>query len=288
MARPVTVGLDGSDESLAAAGWAAHEACSRGAPLRLVNAWPGPEQTDLTPGREAAWQYWSERALRSARAELDADQPETTIVTAQVSGLPAPVLLAEAERAQLLVVGSRSIGVVTGFFLGSVGLELAARSMTPVVLVRADGHEERHGERHGDVVVGVEPHEPCDDILEFAFDAAARRDGVLRAVHASRVPAIRGDAPWVVDVGLSDARKEAEHALGEVLAPWRDKFSELRVFEEVASDSPARRLVASAAGTALMVVGRGPRRVGFGPRLGPVTQAVAHHAACPVAVVPQR
>ncbi|MBD3008826.1 universal stress protein [Streptomyces sp. 5-10] len=284
MARPVTVGLDGSDESLAAAGWAAREARSRDAPLRLVNAWPGPEQKDLTPGREAAWQYWSERALRSARAELDADHPETTILTAQISGLPAPVLLAEAERAQLLVVGSRSIGAVAGFFLGSVGLELAARSMTPVVLVRADGHEERHG----DVVAGVEPHEPCDDILDFAFDAAARRDGVLRAVHADRVPAIRGDAPWVVDVGLSDARKEAEHALGEVLAPWRDKFPEVRVFEEVASDSPARRLVTAAAGTALMVVGRGPRRVGFGPRLGPVTQAVAHHAACPVAVVPQR
>ncbi|AGP53080.1 universal stress protein [Streptomyces rapamycinicus] len=282
MARPVTVGLDGSDESLAAAGWAAHEARSRGAPLRLVNAWPGPEQKDLTPGREAAWQYWSERALRSAHAELD--DPETTILTAQISGRPAPVLLAEAERAQLLVVGSRSIGVVAGFFLGSVGLELAARSMTPVVLVRADGHEERHG----DVVVGVEPREPCDDILEFAFDAAARRDGVLRAVYTNRVPAIRGDAPWVVDVGLSDARKEAEHALGEVLAPWRDKFPEVRIFEEVASDSPARRLVAAAAGTALMVVGRGPRRVGFGPRLGPVTQAVAHHAACPVAVVPQR
>lgn len=287
MARPVTVGLDGSPESLAAAGWAAHEARSRDAPLRLVNAWPVPDQKELTPGREAAWQYWAECALRSARAELDADHPDMAILTDQIPGMPAPVLLAEAERAQLLVVGSRSIGAVAGFFLGSVGLELAARSVTPVVLVRADGREERHG----DVVAGVEPCEPCepcDDILEFAFNAAARRDGVLRAVYANRVPAIRGDAPWVVDVGLCDAREEAEHSLGEVLAPWRDKFPEVRVFEEVASDSPARRLVGAATGTALMVVGRGPRRVGFGPRLGPVTQAVAHHAACPVAVVPQR
>ncbi|NIY70242.1 universal stress protein [Streptomyces malaysiensis] len=284
MARPVTVGLDGSPESLAAAGWAAHEARSRDAPLRLVNAWPVLDQKELTPGREAAWQYWAERALSSARAELDAAHPDMAILTDQIPGMPAPVLLAEAERAQLLVVGSRSIGAVAGFFLGSVGLELAARSVTPVVLVRADGREERHG----DVVAGVEPGEPCDDILEFAFDAAARRGGVLRAVYANRVPAIRGDAPWVVDVGLCDAREEAEHSLGEVLAPWRDKFPEVRVFEEVASDSPARRLVGAAAGTALMVVGRGPRRVGFGPRLGPVAQAVAHHAACPVAVVPQR
>ncbi|MET7761361.1 universal stress protein [Streptomyces sp. NPDC005393] len=284
MARPVTVGLDGSPESLAAAGWAGHEALLRDASLRLVNAWPGPDQPALTPGRETAWRYWAEQALSSALAELGADHADMELTTAQIPGYPAPVLLAEAERAQLLVVGSRSIGPVAGFFLGSVGVELAARAVTPVALVRAD----RPDARHGDVVVGVEPRGPCEDVLEFAFDAAARRGAALRSVHAGRVPAIRGSAPWVVDVGLSDARDEAAHALEEVLAPWRDNFPDVRVFAEIASDSPARRLVGAAAGTALLVVGRAPRRSGLGPRLGPVAQAVAHHAACPVAVVPQR
>ncbi|MBL1098812.1 universal stress protein [Streptomyces coffeae] len=283
MVRPVTAGLDGSPESLAAADWAAREAMLRDAPLRLVNAWPGPEQLELTPGREAAWHYWAERALRSARAELDAEHPEMPILTDQIPGYPGPVLLAEAERAQLLVVGSRSLGTVAGFFLGSVGLELAARAATPVVLVRADTPDTRDA----DVVAGVDPRRSCHDVLEFAFDTAARRGAGLRCVYANRVPAIRGSAPWVVDVGLNDAHKEAEYTLSEALAPWRDKFTGVRVVEEIASDSPARRLVAAAAGAALMVVGRGPRRTGLGPRLGPVAQAVAHHAACPVAVVPQ-
>ncbi|WP_432585525.1 universal stress protein [Streptomyces sp. HD1123-B1] len=283
MARPVTAGLDGSPESLAAADWAAHEAMLRDAPLRLVNAWPGPDQLDLTPGREAAWHYWAERALRSARAELDAAHPDMPILTDQIPGYPGPVLLAEAERAQLLVVGSRSLGAVAGFFMGSVGLELAAHATTPVVLVRADAPETRDS----DVVAGVDLHGTCDDVLEFAFDAAARRTAGLLCVYASRVPAIRGSAPWVVDVGLTDAREEAERTLADALAPWRDKFAEVRVVEEIASDSPARRLVEAARGAALLVVGRGPRRSGPGPRLGPVAQAVAHHAACPVAVVPQ-
>ncbi|MEU8827949.1 universal stress protein [Streptomyces sp. NPDC048636] len=283
MVRPVTAGLDGSPESLAAADWAAHEAMLRDAPLRLVNAWPGPEQLDLTPGHEAAWHYWAERALRSARAELDAEHPEMPILTDQISGRPGPVLLAEAERAELLVVGSRSLGAVAGFFLGSVGLELAARAAAPVVLVRADTPDTRGA----DVVAGVDARGSCDDVLEFAFDAAARRATGLLCVYASRIPAIRGSAPWVVDVGLTDAREEAERALGAALAPWRDKYAEVRVVEEIASDSPARRLVAAAEGAALLVVGRGPGRSGLGPRLGPVAQAVAHHAACPVAVVPQ-
>lgn len=38
MSRTVTVGLDGSPESLAAADWAAREALLRAAPLRLVHA----------------------------------------------------------------------------------------------------------------------------------------------------------------------------------------------------------------------------------------------------------
>jgi nucleotide-binding universal stress UspA family protein len=44
MSRNVTVGLDGSSESRAAAEWAACEAKSRGLPVRLVHVWePVPE-----------------------------------------------------------------------------------------------------------------------------------------------------------------------------------------------------------------------------------------------------
>ncbi|WP_434599988.1 universal stress protein [Streptomyces sp. A5-4] len=39
MLRPVTAGIDGSPQSLAAACWAAHEAQLRNAPLRILHAW---------------------------------------------------------------------------------------------------------------------------------------------------------------------------------------------------------------------------------------------------------
>ena len=50
MFRTVTVGIDGSRESLAAAEWAAREARLRALPLRLVNVWePVPEPMGREP-----------------------------------------------------------------------------------------------------------------------------------------------------------------------------------------------------------------------------------------------
>ena len=147
------------------------------------------------------------------------------------------MLLAEAERSQVVAVGSRSIGSVAGFFLGSVGVELAARAACPVALARAQGADIRRG----DVVVGVHLRGAYDEVLEFAFEAATWRRAALRVMYAGKVPAIRDVAPWAVDVGLSDAREEAERTLGDVLARWRDDFPGVRVFEETVSDSPSRR-----------------------------------------------
>ncbi|MEU9045713.1 MULTISPECIES: universal stress protein [unclassified Kitasatospora] len=45
MPKDITVGLDGSPESLSAAHWAAREAQLRGLPLRLLHLWILPPMT---------------------------------------------------------------------------------------------------------------------------------------------------------------------------------------------------------------------------------------------------
>ncbi len=66
----VTMDLDGSPESLAAARWAADEAERRKLPLRLLHAWPmlGPEPTRVPA--EADQNYRAKRLVHTAQAEL--------------------------------------------------------------------------------------------------------------------------------------------------------------------------------------------------------------------------
>ncbi|MGW0821666.1 universal stress protein [Streptomyces sp. NPDC002845] len=73
---------------------------------------------------------------------------------------PAPgvvaALLAAAEEAELLVLGSRGLSGVTGFVVGSVSQRVVARSPRPVVLVRAG---ETSAGAHLPASDGVSPEE---------------------------------------------------------------------------------------------------------------------------------
>lgn len=72
----------------------------------------------------------------------------------------------------------------------------------------------------------------------------------------------------------------------EVLRPWREKFPGVDVNEQAVVGSAGSHLIDASRDAALVVVGRRNRRTPVGAHIGPVTQAVLHHATAPVAVVP--
>ncbi|WP_328766601.1 universal stress protein [Streptomyces sp. NBC_00286] len=298
MVRTVVAGIDGSPESRAAAEWAAREAKLRGLPLKIVHVWePVSDPVAQAPllGAETQ-QHWTERVPREAAEGLRLRHPGLEVSAEQLTGRPAEALTKAAEDAELLALGSRGLSGIGGFMVGSVGLSVVAHAERPVVLVRAG--EQAADEHEADpvgipsaatpyrpVVLGLDSAGPDDSVIEFAFDAAARRSAVLRVINGWSLP------PYYVyglsaDLGLYDeiARQQAA-ALAEVLRPWRRKYPDVEVVEESRSGSAANFLVDVSSEASLVVVGRRIRRNPFGTHIGPVTHAVLHHATAPVAVV---
>ncbi|MFB7462319.1 universal stress protein [Streptomyces sp. NPDC056224] len=286
MKHHVTVGVDGSPESVAAARWGAREASLRHVPLRLVHAvdWPMSPAIPRT-GHEAA-DRWADEALTEALADVRARHPDVETTTRCLSGRPAAALAAEATDAGLLVLGSRAMGGLAGFLIGSVGMSTLAATETPVVLVRAsDEPADTEPARYGEIVVGVDIHEAADRVLSFAFEEAARRGCALRAVHGWKLPPAYEYVPFFDPDNERDIGRSVSQMLDDTLLPWRHKFPSVSVTGTAFAGPAGPQLVQAAAGADLVVVGRHLRRSPLGAHIGPVAHAVLHHAAAPVAVI---
>ena len=200
-----------------------------------------------------------------------------------IVGFPIPVLTAESERAQLVVIGDRGLGGVTGLLLGSVATALAAHAESPVVVVRGDDEDP---DPSAPIVVGVDGSPVSEAALAFAFDAAAARGVPLVAVHTwwdvSVDPAMAPLLDW--DAIERDERR----LLAERLAGWGEKYPDVRVQRVVLRDRPAHALVEQSRGAQLVVVGSRGRGGFTGLLLGSVSHAVLQRAQCPVAVVRPR
>lgn len=299
MTRAVTVGLDGSRESLAAAEWAAREARLLDLPLKLVHVWePVPDPIAQAPllGAETH-QHWTERIPREAAEGLRLRHPGLDVRTEQLSGRPSEMLVGAAKDAELLVLGSRGLSGIGGFMVGSVGLAVIAHADRPVVVVRAG--EQAPDEHETDpagipstatpfrpVVLGLDIDSPDEELIGFAFEAAVRRGTSVRVVHGWTPPPYYAYG-LAVDLELQGSPALRENtALTEVMRPWRQKFPQVEVTEESSYGTPGNHLVDASREASLVVVGRRIRRSPFGAHIGPVTHAVLHHSTAPVAVVP--
>ena len=282
--RPVVVGVDGSGSADRAVEWAAAEAARRGVALRLVSAfsWTTSDHPVRHDGRVAQYrdQLLEAARHRLSRAARIAEDTSPGIETApQVEiGAPIEVLGSEARRAQLLVLGDRGLGGVTGLVLGSVAVALAARGACPVVIVRGETRK-----TDGPVVVGTDGSPVSEAALGFAFDAAAVRGAELVALHAW--------SPTAIDKALEplmdwDAVADEEDAvLAERLSGWGQKYPQITVRRSVVRDGAARALVDASRGAQLVVVGSRGRGNAAGLLLGSVSHGVLHAAHCPVAIV---
>ncbi|MFI7610010.1 universal stress protein [Nonomuraea terrae] len=266
---PVVVGVDDSEASLRAVEWAAGEAERRRRPLRIVHAfiWPllgaplGP-----APGAppEGGLRHDAERILATALARARAVAPDVKVTTSLPESEPVTALLHDSRQAELVVVGSRGLGEVGGLLLGAVGARLGAEVACPVVVVRG---LVRPG---GPVVVGVADPDESQRLLPFAFAHAARTTNTLTLVHAAPDQSVDTDSAVLP---------------GHVLDRWKERCPSVTVVQKTLTGHPGKALMRASSQASLLVVGSHHRHELSALIHGSVSQAVVHHASCPVAII---
>jgi nucleotide-binding universal stress UspA family protein len=196
-------------------------------------------------------------------------------------GDAAGALVGVAAGADLLVVGSRGRGGVTGTVLGSVSRACLHHAPCPVAVVHDAGPTERSR-----IVVGTDGSPGAKAALDWAYAEAQLRDVGVFAVCAY-------DEPW----GIAAAGMSSAAALAEVrtqLAVEAEKVLEVveaaapegvRMTGEAILSAAGPALVAASDESALLVVGSRGRGGFKSLLLGSVSQYCATHARGVVVVV---
>jgi nucleotide-binding universal stress UspA family protein len=139
----IIVGVDGSDPSRTAVGWAIAEARLRGAKLVAIHAWsyyPSlPADTMdpmlMAPDFSEALGKDAERFVQSELERLREEAGDVEIEARAVEGPAASVLVDAAKDADLLVLGTRGHGGFSGLLLGSVSQQVSHHAPCTLVLV---------------------------------------------------------------------------------------------------------------------------------------------------------
>lgn len=139
-AKRVVVGVDGSKDSLRAVQVAADEAERLGGRLEVVHAWEHPHvyvRLDYLPaGYDPTFEEAARVVLAQSVAGLAESHPDLAVDQVLVQDQAATALLARADGAALVVVGSRGLHGIERMLLGSVSHAVVLHARCPVLVTR--------------------------------------------------------------------------------------------------------------------------------------------------------
>ncbi|WP_326952880.1 universal stress protein [Amycolatopsis sp. NBC_01286] len=284
--QQIIVGVDGSASALQAARWAGDEAARRHLPVRVVHAVSMPALSygaGVRPpdGFSEVLETQGRQWLADAEAAIRSGHPDLEIHADLATGSPVTELLEAAADARLVALGSRGLGGFSGMLTGSTVVAMVARGRCPIVVVRGGGRE------NGPVVLGMDGSPANEPAIAVAFDEASSRGADLVAVH-SWLSVSAGTAHTLGQQLLDDfdaLEGNERELLAERLAGWQEKYPDVTVRRVVARDHPVRCLLDHSADAQLLVVGSRGLGGFSGMLTGSTSQALIHHATCPLLVV---
>lgn len=266
--RRILVGVDGSEDGLRAVRYATRAALVTGAEEWIVNvADPGAMVTGM-------WELVvTTEALQKAGQAITADAvgaatglglPSSRVTSEVLVGQAADVLAELSAKADLLVVGRRSMSGLERMFVGSTSVSVAGLAHCPVVVISSSSTPQETGGQ-GTVAVAISTWPPHSAALDWGAREATVRKARLRVVHV--VPA-EGTLPST----LAEATAELE----KQLAPLRAQHPDTAIDLEVLVGTPIDELISLSGSVDLLILGVHPEH------LRGLARGVLAHARCPV------
>ena len=284
-AGDIVVGVDGSEESFTALQWALREASLSGRAVNAVYAWTHSWDMGAQPDNPDAWEKASKAIteqlldwVNEASAGIAFDPDNLKLTSVHASGTTG--LLQIGADAQQIVVGRRSLGRVTRWFVGSLSSSLA-----PGMPIHHDDDELAAAKGKRPVVVGVDGSETSRHALRFAIDFAALHHAPLQVMFCWQLKDL-GEVPGYENA-IASIGAGQDHAQDIVrrMIEQADIPDGLQVTGKAFHIAAAKGLTTASRFASHLVVGsRGLS--GLDARfLGSVSRQILNFAECTVTIV---
>ena len=275
----IAVGVDGSPPSESALQWAAVEAEYHDASVLAVMAWGLLDQHHADQSDTFSPGYGPGEAREALRLNVERAGVARPVEQQEICDLPMKALLTASVGADLLVVGARGLGGFKGLLLGSVSEQVLQHSTCPVAVVRCETR--KHPD--GPIVVGVDDSPGAIRALRWAAAEAGARGAELHVIHAWQAPAHVLPSSTKL---LQSLRESADAVMQAVMDD--PAVSEVKLEARLERSGAAQALIRGAAGASLIVIGSHDTGRLHKALLGSTSRQLAHHAPCPLVVVPAR
>jgi len=284
---PVLVATDGSPQSRAAIETAIAFPWPRGSSGHGVVARATPVLTDAAPAVWDALLEVSRAEARRAERRLRRRWPDAEVFVTDLPPVPGILARARKVRARVLVLGSRGLGAVGRFLLGSVSRACVRQARSSVLVVRGSARAPRR------FLIGVDGSPHARAAIAFVAGLALPRGGSVRllsVVEPVRPPStgllparvramVASEATSLEQEHVARAQRQLEAARERLTrAGWRVKT-------DVQLGRAVEELLRAAADADVLVVGA--RGVGTVERIvvGSVAEGAVSRAPVPVLVV---